>query len=183
MTKKMRKGCIGFLLILSCLILSGCYHSDISDYQDQKPTLDLKQYLSGHIKGWGMIHNWRGKVTERFTFDAHGSWKGNIGKLDEDMVYSSGRKDDRIWTLKKVSNNHYIGTTPEVVGQADIRIAGNAMNWTYTMDVKVDDSTYRLNFDDWMFLINDDSLINVNRFKKFGFTVGGLTLFMHKVKR
>jgi hypothetical protein len=67
-----------------------------------------------------------------------------------------------------------------VIGKAGIKIAGNAMQWNYVMNVKVDDSTYQINFDDWMFLIDDKHLINRNYFKKFGVKVGELTLYMEK---
>ena len=173
---------LGVCLTIMTILISSC-RSNVEYYKEQKPKVDLKNYLNGHIKGTGLIQNWRGNVTERFTFNAQASWKGDIGTLDEHMVYANGRKDHRIWTIKKITDSHYIGTTPEVVGEADIRLSGNAMNWTYTMDVKVDGSTYRLNFDDWMFLTNDGALININKFKKFGITVGSLTLFMHKVDK
>ena len=54
------------------------------------------------------------------------------------------------------------------------------MNWQYTMNVKVDDSSYAIDFDDWMFLMDDGKLVNRNYFHKFGFNVGELTLFMQK---
>ena len=166
-------------VIVMVFSLASC-RSDVEFYKGQTPKLDLKSYLNGHITGWGLIQNWRGNVTERFYFDATGSWKGDVGTLDEHMIYNNGRKDHRIWTITKHTDNYYTGKTPEVVGEADIHLAGNAMNWQYTMDVKVDDSTYRLKFDDWMYLMKDGVLVNKNKFKKFGITVGSLTLFMKK---
>jgi len=54
------------------------------------------------------------------------------------------------------------------------------MNWQYTMNIKVDNSTYAINFDDWMFLMDGGRIINRNYFTKFGLNVGELTLFMQK---
>lgn len=54
------------------------------------------------------------------------------------------------------------------------------MNWKYQMNVPVGDKKYKISFDDWMYLMDDGSLINKNTFKKFGFKVGSLTLMMHK---
>ena len=48
------------------------------------------------------------------------------------------------------------------------------------MNIKVDNSTYAINFDDWMFLMDGGRIINRNYFTKFGLNVGELTLFMQK---
>ena len=161
-------------------LLGGCSSDSVQQYQHDTPKLNLEQYLSGHITGSGLIQTRSGTVSSRFDFSATGSWKGDVGILDENMTYYNGKKDHRIWTIRKVGEGHYIGTTPEVIGSADIHVAGNAMHWRYKMDVNVKGKTYRLNFDDWMFLMKNGALINVNHFKKFGFHVGSLTLFMQK---
>lgn len=54
------------------------------------------------------------------------------------------------------------------------------MSWQYTMNIKVDNSTYAINFDDWMFLMDGGRIINRNYFSKFGLNVGVLALFMQK---
>ena len=132
---------------MSTFLFSGC-STDVSYYKDQKPSLNLQQYLQGKIVGSGIIKDWRGRVTKQFDFVAEAAWNE--------------------------------GTTQDVIGTAKIFVDGNAMNWQYKMDIKVDDSTYRIKFDDWMYLMNDNTLINHNTFKKFGITVGTLVLFMHK---
>ena len=49
------------------------------------------------------------------------------------------------------------------------------------MDVTTEGgSTYRLKFDDWMWLMNDGVLMNRSYMKKFGITVGEITIFMKK---
>ncbi len=56
------------------------------------------------------------------------------------------------------------------------------MRWNYVMDLPVDDTTYRIRFDDWMWVMNDGVLINRSYLKKFGITVSELTIFMQKQK-
>ncbi|HCQ71641.1 MAG TPA: DUF3833 domain-containing protein, partial [Rhodospirillaceae bacterium] len=68
----------------------------------------------------------------------------------------------------------------DIIGTATGHTAGNAMRWAYAMDLDVGEKTYRITFDDWMFLMNDGVLINRSYLKKFGLTVGELTLFMQK---
>lgn len=161
------------------ILLSGCM-GNVEQYKSDSPKLDLQTYLQGKIKGYGVIENWKGNIVSRFDFYGDASWDGDEGTFDEKMVYYNGKKDHRVWTIKKVSEGHYIGHTEDLVGDADIQVSGNAMNWKYDMNVDVDGTTYKLSFNDWMFLMNDGVLVNINYFKKFGFTVGKLTLFMQK---
>lgn len=165
---------------MAITLLSAC-SDDINQYQGKQPTLDLPTYLQGKIEGDGIIQNWRGHVVKSFHFSAEANWQDNICTLDEHMTYDDGSADHRIWHIEKIDDHHYQANTKDVIGKAMISVQGNAMQWRYQMDVKVKDSTYRLKFDDWMYLVNNDTLINKNRFKKFGITVGSLTLFMHKV--
>jgi hypothetical protein len=167
---------------MALFLLAGC-STGVNYYKGKGPALDLQAYLQGPIEGSGIVKDWRGRITKQFDFIAEASWKGTVGTLDEHMIYYDGEKDHRIWTIKKINDNLYEGTTPDVIGKAVIRVEGNAMNWQYTMDVKVDNSTYRINFDDWMYLMHDGVLINENKFKKFGLNVGSLTLFMKKKDR
>lgn len=169
-------------LILAILTIGtiGCSGMDIKDYHDNTPKLDLQSYLNGNIKGYGIVQDKSGNVTRRFNFSGRAFWNGDKGVFDEKIVYTNGKVESREWLFSKISESQYEATTADVIGKADIQIAGNSMNWKYVMDVKVDDSTYRLDFDDWMFLIDDKHLINRNYFKKYGITVGELTLYMEK---
>lgn len=158
----------------------GCSGMDINDYHDNTPQLDLQSYLNGNIKGYGIIQDRSGNVTKRFDFSGHAVWHGNKGVFDEKIIYTNGKVESREWLLSKISESEYEATTADVIRKAKIQVSGNAMNWQYVMDVKVDNDTYRLKFDDWMFLIDETHLINRNYFKKFGITVGELTLYMEK---
>jgi len=47
--------------------------------------------------------------------------------------------------------------------------------------VPVDDKSYRLKFDDWMWAMDDGNVvINRSYLKKFGITVAEITIFMQK---
>ena len=171
-----------YIAILATGLAACSSQMKISQYQQQLPKLDLQQYLNGNIKGYGIVQDGSGNVTKRFKFKGAGKWTGNDGKFYETITYSDGKVESRIWTLTKFSDSMYEAKTPDVIGKATINVAGNAMNWHYNMNVKVDDSTYKINFDDWMFLMNDGKMINRNYFHKFGVNVGELTMFMEKDK-
>ncbi len=103
-----------------------------------------------------------------------------LATLDEDFTYSDGTKQKRIWTLKKQPDGQYIGTAADVVGEAIGKVAGNALNWKYVLALSVDDKVYRVNFDDWMFLMDEHVMLNRAVMSKFGFRLGEVTLSFHK---
>lgn len=59
-------------------------------------------------------------------------------------------------------------------------LAGNALCWRYHLNLPVDDSTYVVYFDDWMYLMDDDTLINRSLMSKFGIELGQVTLFFRR---
>jgi hypothetical protein len=162
------------------LMFSACAGQKIESYSETKPDFDLQSYFNGPIKAWGIVQDRSGKVTRRFDVTMVGSWEGDTGTLKENFVYYDGKTQERTWTIKRLSQSNYEGTAGDIVGTAQGKVAGSAMRWDYQMDLSVDGSVYRITFDDWMFLMNDGVLINRSYLKKFGLTVGELTLFMQK---
>ena len=160
--------------------LSGCGGQAVQHYKGMNPPLDLQTYFTGPIKAWGFVQDYSGKVTRRFDVEMVGTWNGDVGTLKEKFKYYDGETQERTWTIKKIAENRYEGSAGDIVGTATGETAGNAMRWAYEMNLEVGDKTYRITFDDWMFLMNDGVLINRSYLKKFGLTVGELTLFMQK---
>lgn len=160
--------------------LSGCKEK-VSFYSQQKPTLDLKQYFNGDIQAFGVVQNFQGKVIRRFEVKMTGSWQEDTGTLIEHFIYDDGEKQERTWIIKKVGDNKFEGRAADILDVATGICSGNAMQWKYKMDLKVGNSTYKITFDDWMYLINDTVLINRSYLKKFGITVAELTLCMQKI--
>lgn len=160
-------------------MFSGCSHS-VKHYEGTAPVLEINEYFNGPIKAWGIVQNWRGKVVKRFEVDMVGKWDGDKGTLTEHFTYDDGKKQERVWRITKHADGKYEGTASDIIGKADGTSSGSAVNWSYVMDLPVDDTSYKIRFDDWMWLMNDGVLINRSYLKKFGFTVSELTIFMQK---
>jgi len=160
--------------------LNGCATPSVEAYKKTTPPLNLKTYFTGSIKAWGLIQNRSGVVTRRFDVTMNGSWEGDVGTLEEQFQYYDGETQKRVWTITKTADNRYVGKAADILDQATGELEGSAMRWAYQMDLPVGDTTYRITFDDWMFLMNDGVLINRSYLKKFGITVAELTLFMQK---
>lgn len=158
------------------LALSGCASVDPSAYQAEKPELDLKTYFNGTIDAHGIFQDRSGKVIKRFTVVMTCTWVGDTGTLDEDFIYSDGTTQKRVWTVRKVAPGRYVGTASDVVGEAVGTAAGNALNWRYTLALPVDGRTWHVEFDDWMFLMDQRVMLNRAVMSKFGFRLGEVTL-------
>lgn len=168
------------LIIMGGLMLSSCAEKKVEIYKESKPKIDIEQFFNGKVKAWGIVQNWSGDVVNKFDVTMNGSWKGDVGTLEEDFVYYSGKTQKRIWTLTKLENGLVEGTAADIVGKATGKTSGDALNFHYVMDIEVDDKTYRVKLDDWMWAMNDGVIINRSYIKKFGFTVAELTIFMKK---
>jgi len=162
------------------LFLAGCASVAPQDYSAEKPALDLKEYFNGRVDAWGIVQDRSGKVIKRMTVEMTCTWTGDTGTLDERFTYADGTKETRVWTIRK-SGNRYVGTAADVVGEAKGEAAGNALRWNYVLDAKREDGgTIHLDMDDWMWLVDDATLVNRTSFSKFGIRLGEVTIFFRK---
>lgn len=164
------------------IMLSSCSGNSLEYYKGTSPKADIKEYFNGPIKAWGIVQDWRGRVVSRFDVAMVGKWEGDTGTLTEKFDYYDGKKQERVWTIKKLADGSFEGTASDIIDKAIGNTKGSAARWSYIMDLPVDDTTYRITFDDWMWVMNDGVLINRSYLKKFGLTVSELTIFMQKQK-
>ena len=171
------------VFVMSVLtFLSSCTRGiDGKKYVGMRPEFNLKAYFTGPIKAWGIVQDRRGNVVSRFEADMLGRWDGDKGILEEVLhYYDNGRIQNRTWHISKIDDLTYKGTAGDIIGHARGESFGNAIYWTYEMEVPVGDRSYRLRFDDWMWAMDGDVIINRSYLKKFGITVAELTIFMQK---
>jgi hypothetical protein len=167
------------LALLVPLFAAGCASVDIADYRNERPPLDLAHYFNGTVDGWGMFQDRTGKVVKRFYVRIDATWAGNAGTLDEHFEYSDGTTENRVWKLVK-DGNRYTGTAGDVVGTAQGSAEGNALRWSYVLALPVDGRTWHMDMDDWMYLIDEKTMLNRTTMSKFGFKVGEVTLSFRK---
>ena len=168
------------LSIIAALLLAACVSPTPHDYAAQQPALDMKAYFNGKVDGWGMIQDRAGKVTRRMTVEITGTWNGDTGTLDERFTYADGKNETRVWTIRK-QGGRYFGTAADVVGEAAGEAAGNALRWSYVLEAKREDGgTVKLDMDDWMWLVDERTLVNRTRFSKFGIRFGEVSFFFRK---
>ena len=160
--------------------LAGCAGPAPSDYAAEKPQLDLKTYFNGELTAHGIFTDRQGKVARRFTVQMTGTWQGNEGVLDERFSYSDGTTERRVWKLTDEGGGRWSGRADDVLGVAQGVAAGNALNWRYTLKLPVDGKVYEVQFDDWMYLMDDRVMLNKAAMSKFGVHLGEVTLSFYK---
>ena len=169
-------------IVIISLLLSGCAKVDIEKYGNNTPQFDLVEYFSGVTIGWGILQNRKGELLRQFVVKIDGSLDESRNLiLHEDFHWNDGEISKRIWRITPQGNRQYIGVADDVVGTAEGRSAGSALNWTYTLAIEVDGSTWDIKFDDWMFLQQDGVLLNRAEMSKFGFKVGEVTIAFQKI--
>ena len=167
------------LAALAAVGLFGCAMTEVVEYRAERPSLDLAQYFNGTIDGWGMFQDRSGKVLRRFYVRIDATWSGNEGTLDEHFEFADGERQNRVWKLFK-NGDAYRGTAGDVVGMAEGSVSGNALHWNYVLALPVDGRVWNMAMDDWMYLIDDSTMMNRTTMSKFGFRVGEVTLTFRK---
>ena len=166
--------------VAAAAVVAGCAGPAPADYAAETPVLDLKTYFNGEMTAHGLFTDRSGRVARRFTVAMTGTWDGDDGVLDEHFTYSDGSTERRVWRLKALGNGRYTGRADDVVGEAQGQAAGNALNWRYTLRLPVDGKVYEVQFDDWMYLMDERVMLNKAVMSKFGVRLGEVTLSFYK---
>ena len=161
-------------------MLAGCAGPRPEVYRDQKPVLDLRTYFDGTVDAWGYFRDRSGQVVKRFKVEIKCTWNGNVGTLDEAFTYSDGTTSRRVWTITKVDEHTYKGKADDVIGEAKGEAYGNALRWQYVLNLPVGDKTYHVDFDDWMYLMDEQVMLNQSVMSKFGWRLGEVVLTFRK---
>ncbi len=168
------------LAVAALLLLTGCSTMKPEDFATARPRLAIEDYFTGKTTAWGLFVDRFGKVRSQFVVDIDGTWDGKTLVLDERFTYATGERDRRVWTITKQDANTYLGNGGDVIGAARGRSFGNALNWTYRMNLKVGDGTWKVAFDDWMFLQPQGVLLNRAVVTKWGIELGQVQLAFRK---
>jgi hypothetical protein len=161
-------------------VLAGCAGPQVQDYATEKPVLNLREYFNGTLDAHGVFTDRSGRVVKRFTVLMVCTWTGNQGVLDESFVYSDGSTEKRIWRLTDLGGGRYSGRADDVVGEAQGQTQGNAFLWGYTLALPVDGRVWHVDFDDWMYLMDQRVMLNKATMSKWGVRLGEVTLSFYK---
>jgi hypothetical protein len=161
-------------------LVAGCSSPQPEQYASALPALDVTRYFNGTLDAHGMFQDRSGAVIKRFVVVMRCNWQGDTGTLDEDFTYADGTRQKRVWTLKKTGGATFSATAPDVIGQAEGVVSGNALRWKYVLALPVDGKIINVDMEDWMFLIDEQVMLNRTAMSKYGVSLGNVTLSFTK---
>tara|TARA_R110002096_G_scaffold13392_2_gene47568 strand:- start:843 stop:1412 length:570 start_codon:yes stop_codon:yes gene_type:complete len=141
----------------------------LSDYAAEAPQFALPDTLSGTFTAHGLIYDYSGRVNIRFQAEIVGTFDETGGTLAEHFVYEGTQQEDRrIWRITFTGPSAFTATAADVVGTAKGEMAGNALRMTYRLRLPERAGGHVLDAVDWLYLMQDGSIVNRSDMRKFG---------------
>ena len=150
----------------------------VSDYADAGPTFDIRQHLSGPILSEGVIFGPNGRVATRFVAEMNGEWEGDTGTLSESFSYSGGAVQNRKWNLEMGEGGRFRATADDIVGTGEGVQSGSAARITYRLRLPEASGGHVLDVTDWLYLMENGTIMNRSEMRKFGVKVAELIATM-----
>ena len=167
---------------LATIAMTGCSSMKPEDFVGTEPQFRLEEFFEGQTRAWGIFEDRFSNLRRQFTVDIDGSWDGETLTLVEDFVYEDGEEERRIWVIRPDGEGGYTGEADGVIGTASGVARGNAVNWQYHFDLEVGTRSFKVHFNDWMFLQPDgETMINRAYVTKWGFKVGTASIFFRRI--
>jgi hypothetical protein len=140
-----------------------------ADYATERPLFDLKSALGKTYRASGVIFDYSGRVNIRFRAVITGTFTDSGGVLDENFFYD-GRPEveRRQWQIQFTGPASFTATAADVIGQAKAEVAGNALRMTYRLRLPERAGGHVLDVVDWLYLMEDGSIVNRSDMRKFG---------------
>ena len=162
------------LLILIAIIYharAGFHTQRPYHYADTTPAIDIRRHLSGPMLCDGVIYGPFGRFGIR-----------NVTRiadtLSEAFRYSSGKTQDREWHLKAGNDGAFTATADDIIGTAQGQQSGASLRMTYRLRLPADAGGHVLSVTDWMYLLDNGTLVNRSVMRKFGLPVAQLIATM-----
>ena len=169
-----------FLTLLIILLFTGCSQTDMKEFQNNTPKLDLFNFFEGETIAYGIFEDRFGNLKRQFRVNIDGKINNQTLTLDEDFLYDDGEQAKRIWKIeKKIDNTQkvtYEGKADDIEGKASGSISGNALNWSYDIYLNIKGSNIKVHFNDWIYKQSEDLAINRAYVSKFCINIGSVTL-------
>ncbi|SMX44772.1 DUF3833 domain-containing protein [Actibacterium lipolyticum] len=170
--------CVALLLYLAQMKWLSFSAQTPQDYSGTAPGFDIRTHLAGPLKSEGVIFGPTGRVAGRFIADMNGDWNGDTGTLSENFRYATGGQQNRQWRITMGEAGAFTATADDVIGIAHGQHAGATVRMTYRLKLDQDAGGHVLNVVDWLYLMEDGSIMNKSEMRKFGIKVAELIATM-----
>ncbi len=149
-----------------------------ADFEGSGPEFELREHLKGPILCEGVIYGPTGRVSSRFVADMDAKWDGNVGVMTELFRYDSGAVQERAWQLTLGNDGSIKAEAADVVGTGTGQQTGAGVQLKYRIRLPEDSGGHVLDATDWMYLVENGTIINRSQFRKYGIKVAELVATM-----
>ena len=158
-------------MLLCVCLASGCASMRPEQFAAATPRFDPIHYFEGPTRSWGVIESRAGEPRSTFRAtmmgvpDADGARRDGL-TITQDFTYDDGRKQQRVWHIKRIDEHRFDATSSDVVGIATGYAWGNTFRWEYTLQLKAGNPLTRVRMKHWMYLTDDgETMIESVRFR------------------
>lgn len=152
------------------------------DYLGLGPDFTFETYLAGSLLCEGVIFGPTGRVTSRFIAHMDGTWSDEGGELATKFVYDGGAVQERAWRISYAgcAEGQFHADADDIVGRGRGTIFGPIVQLKYRIILPEDAGGHRLDVIDWMYVLDNGTIINRSQFRKFGLLVAELFATIRK---
>ncbi len=165
--KKISSAILLLSLLPSCAALNNFNKPSELDSISKGAKFDIKKFFEGDVEGFAIIQDSSGKIIDTEALKINGKWDGNKGVIQQNFVYASGNKDSRTWLITMdESGSTFSAIGHDIAAPAQGKQVGNAMQMIYALMLpgKMDKQKVKVNFEDKIYLVDDESAIMISNF-------------------
>jgi hypothetical protein len=174
------------ILALAILVGQRLFYSfaaqRIADYAGTEPAFDIRKHLSGPILSEGVIFGPDGRVASRFVAEMQGEWAGSSGTLSERFRFANGQVQERKWHLELEEDGRFTATADDVIGTGEGQQGGAAARISYRLQLPEASGGHVLDVTDWLYLMENGTIMNKSEMRKFGVKVAELIATMRPAR-
>jgi len=143
-------------------------------YENTTPVFNPVAHLGQRLGCDGVIYGPFGRVQSRFTAVMEGSFRGKTGRFHEMFTYADGDTQEREWAIMLGDGDQLTAEADDIIGQGHGEISGSALVLHYKLRLPEGVGGHVLDVSDWMYLLDNGTMINRSEMRKFGFKVAEL---------
>ncbi len=151
-------------------------------FESVAPRFEPERFFEGRTRSWGVVENRAGEPTSRFETSAFGRREGEELVITQDFTFDDGRRQQRVWRLRRLDEHRYEATANDVVGTATGEARGNAFRWQYTLALEPGNAVKDVDLLQWMYAQEDGSvMVNRATISKLGVILAEVTEFFRRL--
>ena len=177
----------GFALCLALVLAKDHFWSfcaqSLSDYAGEAPEFNVRTSLGGVFLADGVIYDYSGRVNARFRANITGKFNETGGVMDEEFFYADrAEPQHRQWRITYTGPQTFTAEADDIVGTALGEASGNALRFTYKLRLPERLGGHVLDVVDWLYLMEDGTIVNRSDMRKFGFRAAELIAIFRRAK-